>query len=164
MKSLLLLLTVAGVAAAAMVKTGAGQMLTSTTNQPRGVRNNNPLNIEQGQNWQGEIETSDTRYEAFQSPEYGFRAAARILRNYKRFYGITTVREIISRWAPSTENDTNNYINFVGQELGVTENDNLNLNDDGVLARLMLAMSVMECGRGWFSLGQAKQGAKLEYE
>ncbi|WP_342606954.1 structural protein [Vibrio tritonius] len=131
------------------------------TNAPRGVRNNNPLNIRTGNDWKGEAVGNGSAFEVFTSPEYGFRAGAITLRNYRKKYGLTTVREIISRWSPSSENDTAAYIAMVCHELNVTENQTLNLSDDTLLARLMLAMSIMENGRGWFTLAQAKQGIKL---
>lgn len=163
MQVLLIILTAASVILATYLKgTETTMTTTDNSNQPRGVRNNNPLNIEQGQNWQGEIATNDNRYEAFESPEYGFRAAARLIRNYKKFYGITTVREIVSRWAPKTENDTDSYVAFVCSEIGVPENQTLDVSNDTTLANLLLAMSVMECGRGWFTLSQAKKGVTLE--
>lgn len=131
------------------------------TNAPRGVRNNNPLNIRTGNDWKGEAVGNDSAFEVFTSPEYSFRAGAITLRNYRKKYGLTTVREIISRWSPSSENDTAAYIAMVCHELNVTENQTLNLSDDKLLARLMLAMSIMENGRGWFTLAQAKKGIKL---
>ncbi len=128
---------------------------------PRGVRNNNPLNIRTGNDWKGEVKGHSSSFEAFKSVEYGFRAAAILIRNYRKKYGLTTIREIINRWAPSNENDTDAYVNLVSSQLGVSENDELDVTDDKTLARLMLAMSVMENGRGWFTLSQAKKGVKL---
>ena len=48
----------------------------------RGLRNNNPLNIRKGNDWQGETKGSDPSFETFQSMAYGYRAAIKIL--YKK--------------------------------------------------------------------------------
>ncbi|MGY5707388.1 structural protein [Vibrio cincinnatiensis] len=130
---------------------------------PRGYRNNNPLNIRVGNDWQGEsLDKTDGEFEQFISPEYGFRAGAKVLKNYQRLYNLKTVRQIIGRWAPSNENDTSNYVNFVARELGVSPDAQINVLSDGsTLARLMLAMSVMECGRGWFTVEQSVEGVAL---
>ena len=51
--------------------------------KPRGIRNNNPLNIRKGNNWQGEISPqSDKEFEQFESMTMGVRAGMKILRNY----------------------------------------------------------------------------------
>ena len=69
---------------------------------PRGIRNNNPLNIELGDQWQGlAASQTDGRFAQFQAPEYGFRAAAKVLNTYQNKHGLTTPRQMISRWAPA---------------------------------------------------------------
>lgn len=55
--------------------------------QPRGIRNNNPGNIRWGENWQGlkkDGKERDSSFCVFESPEYGIRALAKILINYKK--------------------------------------------------------------------------------
>ena len=49
--------------------------------QPRGIRNNNPGNIEHnGTNWQGmDNPPHDGRFIRFVTPQYGIRAMARVL-------------------------------------------------------------------------------------
>jgi len=88
----------------------------------RGLRNNNPGNIERGRAaWLGmaEDQSTDPRFIVFKSPEYGIRAIARLLRNY-RASGFTTIRQIISRWAPPKENNTALYIAQAAAALGVS--------------------------------------------
>ncbi|MDB1122841.1 structural protein [Vibrio algarum] len=127
----------------------------------RGIRNNNPLNIKEGNNWQGESDTNiDPVFEEFEHPKYGFRAGAKLLRNYEKLYGLNSVRGIISKFAPSSENHTENYITFVAKELGVNSENTLNLWDDDLLARMLHAMSIMENGRH-YSLSEAKKGVEL---
>lgn len=86
----------------------------------RGIRNNNPGNIDRGKApWKGmsKDQSGDARFIVFDGPEWGIRAIARILRNY-RSYGVDTIAEIISRWAPPVENDTQSYIQAVAKAVG----------------------------------------------
>ena len=91
----------------------------------RGIRNHNPGNIDFSpeNSWLG-LDTdkpSDGRFCRFKSPEWGIRAMARILRNYQKRDGqagvggpgIDTVQEIIHRWAPPVENQTDAYVRKV---------------------------------------------------
>ena len=93
---------------------------------PRGIRNNNPGNLEWGDPWQGlkpRSQATDKRFAEFTTPAYGIRALARTLITYydkrKARDGskIDTVREIIERWAPAFENNVNAYANQVGKAL-----------------------------------------------
>lgn len=70
---------------------------------PRGVRNNNPLNIRESKGdrtqWEGEHALDlDKSFEEFSHSVYGFRAGARVLRSYSR-QGYKTLSEIIHRFA-----------------------------------------------------------------
>lgn len=89
----------------------------------RGIRNNNPGNIRlSSTTWAGQVDAShqtDPAFVQFVAPEYGIRAMARILRSYAA-RGADTVREIISTWAPPTENDTGAYIQSVASQIGVS--------------------------------------------
>lgn len=84
----------------------------------RGIRNHNPGNIRKGQNWLGSV-GDDGAFIVFSSAEYGIRALGKLLLNYERLYGLDTVESIISRYAPSIENDTGSYIDSVASGLGV---------------------------------------------
>jgi len=92
---------------------------------PRGIRNNNPGNlVRTGDAWQGmsSDQSTDARFVVFDAPVWGLRAMARVLRNYLGA-GQTTVREIVARWAPSSENDTGAYMDAVAAALGVGVDD-----------------------------------------
>lgn len=83
---------------------------------PRGYRNNNPLNIRinPANNWQGKVQNNtDGVFEQFVAMEYGYRAALKLIRNYITRDGLTTVSDIISKWAPQNENNTAGYIQRV---------------------------------------------------
>ncbi len=112
---------------------------------PRGIRNNNPGNIKRNAiAWEGmRAVQSDAEFVQFESPEYGFRAMARILRTYES-RGIVTVRDIISTYAPAEENSTANYINFVAGRLNVAPDAELDF--DAQLLDLIKAMAIFENG------------------
>ena len=96
-----------------MIDEDSGDGAKSTRKETRGIRNNNPGNIEKSKNnkWQGMAESQpDKRFITFTSPEWGIRAIARILINYKDKYDLDTVKKIISRWAPPSENNTGAYV------------------------------------------------------
>ena len=79
----------------------------------RGQRNNNPLNIRRvaGSGWKGQATLQDdSRFVRFERVEWGLRAAFCILRTYARKYHIRCIRDIVSRWAPPSENDTGHYV------------------------------------------------------
>ena len=82
---------------------------------PRGIRNNNPLNIRRnGSHWVGlRPKQTDPDFFQFQTMAWGFRAAFRILRTYWHAYGLHTVKQIITRWAPPNENATSSYVQTV---------------------------------------------------
>jgi hypothetical protein len=88
---------------------------------PRGLRNNNPGNIRRNpaNRWQGAaVPQSDNAFVQFVDMVSGVRALALVLKNYER-QGLDTVRKIISRWAPPTENDTGSYVRSISRALGV---------------------------------------------
>lgn len=81
----------------------------------RGIRNNNPANIRRGCNWKGlaKVQT-DREFCQFDSMTWGVRALLVTLRTYVVKHHLHTVREIITRWAPSSDgNNTEKYIKFV---------------------------------------------------
>ncbi|AKJ74114.1 endolysin [Salmonella phage 35] len=107
--------------------------------KPRGIRNNNPGNIEWGSPWQGLIprsEATDSRFAQFKDPASGIRAIAVTLTTYydKRKANdgskIDSVREVIERWAPAVENNVSAYAKQVAAVLAVDPNsETLNLHD-----------------------------------
>lgn len=112
------LFALAGGIAVLQRKQNKQQDTTTMTDQklPRGYRNNNPLNIRisSTNNWQGEVQNNtDGVFEQFVAMEYGYRAALKLIRNYITRDGLTTVSDIISKWAPNNENNTAGYIQRV---------------------------------------------------
>lgn len=121
----------------------------------RGIRNNNPLNIERGQPWQGlRDEQTDARFCQFVSLEYGFRAAFRILQTYfKKRPAVNTARSIVTRWAPPGENNTDAYVRFVCNRAQLEPDAPLKYQDKNRMCRLVWAMAQYECGQQ-FSFGR----------
>ena len=114
---------------------------------PRGIRNNNPLNIRIGNVWLGEVaKPTDRHFEQFISMEYGIRAGFVILRRYIRRYGRNTITEIISSWAPANENDTAAYIARVSKMSGIPADEVLRYEDKPKMIALEDAMIHVECG------------------
>ena len=131
---------------------------------PRGLRLNNPGNIRRTQDrWQGlAAEQKDPDFFTFVEAKWGYRAMMKILRNYRKKYGCTTVTDFIGRWAPSSENDTAAYIRAVCGRMGVNPTAGIDVNDKGTMCAMAAAMSFVENGReavredvdgGWEALG-----------
>ncbi|WP_122057459.1 hypothetical protein [Klebsiella pneumoniae] len=126
---------------------------------PRGVRNNNPGNLEASSSnpWIGQT-GSDGRFAKFETPEHGIRALGRNLISYQR-QGIDTVGEIINRWAPpSDNNDTAAYIKAVCAQLGVTANQPLDASNPDTLQALCAAIIKHENGTQPYSTDQLSTG------
>lgn len=120
---------------------------------PRGIRNNNPLNIRVGNNWQGERKVkTDKAFEEFESMQYGVRAGLIILRKYMSGYnGLTrkfnTVDLIIRRWAPPSENKTEDYISQVCKTSGIPRHQKFTFSQKKLVVGLVDAMIRVECGQ-----------------
>lgn len=116
--------------------------------QTRGIRNNNPMNIRKsGSTWLGKIVPShDPDFEQFDTPVDGIRAGAKILINYRRHDGLSTIAQIIGRWAPGTENNTGSYIDDVCKRCDTDSGSTYDVFDATSLAALVAAIIVHENG------------------
>lgn len=122
-------------------------------NQPRGIRNNNPLNIVRSSTpWVGKIpheKATDTKFEQFESMLYGIRAAAINMRTHvnndrKRRHRTTLVEEI-NRWCPDGTAET--YIKVVACKANVAPGLILDFSRKNEIARILWAMSYQENGK-----------------
>ncbi|WP_338619046.1 LPD38 domain-containing protein [Achromobacter sp. E1] len=127
-------------------------------NAPRGIRNNNPGNIQKGVAFAGEVEGNDPRFATFATPEDGIRATARNLLTYQRQHGLDTVQDIVNRWAPPSENDTGAYVQQVARALGVDAGERLDLSDHSTLERLTTAIIRHENGMQPYTAEQLAEG------
>ncbi len=157
----------AGVYLMSRTKTGASvaeeviEQVVSVVSQPRGIRNNNPGNIERtGTKWRGMSadQSKDSRFVVFDYPEWGIRAIARVIKTYMG-RGVNTVQGIINTWAPPSENDTAAYIAAVARKIGVTPYQPL---DAGALPGLVAAIIFHENGQQPYSADQIARGIELE--
>lgn len=128
--------------------------VTYMQNLTRGERNNNPGNIRKSAIfWRGETAGNDRGFESFDKPEDGIRAIAVLVQNYQKKYGLNTVRGIINRYAPPTENNTSAYVAAVASALDVSPDAALNLSDPDTLLALVTAIIKHENGRVIYAQG-----------
>ncbi len=85
-----------------------------------------------------------TGFMQYATPQQGLQAMAKNLLYYQDKLGKNTIRDIVSTWAPSSENDTRGYIRNVSNFMGTGPDQKLNLNDTNTMANLMSAMIRME--------------------
>jgi len=122
----------------------------------RGIRNNNPLNIRRSADrWEGTAATqTDKSFVQFKTMAYGFRAAWKVLESYWKYHHdlckAFNVRNIIARWAPPTENNTDAYIRTVLGCTGLGGNESFSQPSRGIgyerLELLVRGMAAVECG------------------
>ncbi len=131
--------------------------------EPHGIRNNNPGNLRRGSDkWQGLADPqTDPAYCTFKSPIYGIRALARTLIAYQVVHNLRTIREIIGRWAPTSENDTVMYIKAVTETTGFTPDQALDMHAYNDLKPLVLAIIKQENGQQPYTAAQVDKALVL---
>lgn len=115
------------------------------TTETRGVRNRNPGNIDYvaANQWQGQLKPDlsiEKRFARFDTPENGIRALGKLLLTYQRKHGLKTVNAIISRWAPSVENDTAAYVRAVEANTGTQPGAEIDLGRVPVMTGFVKAI------------------------
>ncbi len=126
---------------------------------PRGVRNKNPGNIDFNprNKWVGQLGIEpgpNPRFAVFDCVENGIRALGKLLLNYRGKDGmpgvgrpgIDTTLEFISRWAPSSENNTLAYAQAIAKRLGVGVRDSIDISKPQVLREAVVGIIVHENG------------------
>lgn len=116
---------------------------------PRGLRNNNPLNIvKSGIPWRGKIANgTDPTFEQFSSLAYGVRAALLNLRGYITRHYVDTPLTIIHRWSPDGEKLEASYLRAVCYKGGFKEHERIKWANKNQVCRLVWAMAYVECGQ-----------------
>lgn len=96
---------------------------------PRGIRNNNPGNIKYGSFAKelGSTGQDSSGFAQFASMKEGVNATNELLKSYAT-RGYDTIKTIISRWAPSNENDTAAYIKEVAKNSGISADKPLSIS------------------------------------
>lgn len=131
---------------------------------PRGIRNHNPGNVEHNPavKWQGlDSPADDGRFCRFQSPKWGIRAICRILIAYQDKHGINTVRGVINRWAPPSENDTGAYARHVASKVDVVPDQRINVHEARYMRPLVEAIILHENGVQPYTAAQIEAGMVL---
>ena len=121
----------------------------------RGLRNNNPLNIRRNNTkWQGLSATqTDKSNLQGKTMAYGYRAAFKTLQTYilnkydtDKDGTANELEDVIMRWAPPCENNTEVYIATVEKRSGISRHTILNRNNREQLIAVVAAMSYVENG------------------
>lgn len=126
----------------------------------RGLDNNNPGNIRLSQvRYRGEVRPSrDPEFREFESMEWGYRALFVLLDTYRIRHGINTLRGMINRWAPPSENDTPAYLRTAVRMTGFDPDTPLDTRSRATMIPVAKAISRVENGvtadagevaRGW---------------
>ena len=128
----------------------------------RGIRNNNPLNIRRtATKWKGQRpEQTDPHFVQFTAMEWGFRAAFCLLGTYADKYGLRSVEQIVSRWAPPSENISESYIAHVCRMTGFTPTMPLERCHWAVLLQPMARMRPAKCCQ-WKPYAKAKHSTNI---
>ena len=139
-------------------------MVKKTSFPPRGIRNNNPLNIRRSKTkWNGEVdrirrqvtdkqgnvsyaEEFDRTFCQFKEMKYGYRAAFKTLRTYIEKHKCDTIEKIINRWAPPCENHTLNYIHTVCMYAAMEKDAPVDFKNKSVMLNIVEGMCVAENG------------------
>ncbi|MCZ4061249.1 hypothetical protein O3W44_22220 [Pantoea sp. LMR881] len=123
----------------------------------RNFRNNNFGNIKYVGQSDATLEEANAKGEQtfakYDSPEEGMRGLANQLSSYAdgtskavNYQKLTNVRDIITQFAPASENNTENYISTLSKNLGVRDNETLDLNNPEVMTKMIRQISTIEGG------------------
>lgn len=123
---------------------------------PVGIENNNPGNIRFNKNnkWAGQ-DGQNKGFCKFSAPEYGVRAVYKIIDKKDG----KTVRQIISAYAPPSENSVDNYLKVVKRESGMNAGEVVNSKIEK--EKLVRAILIMESGKGKISENDIAKGIRL---
>lgn len=131
----------------------------------RGLRNNNPGNIRRSKTrYEGEVRPSrDREFKEFSSMAYGYRAMFVLLHSYNLRYGLNTIRSMLTRYAPPTENFTEGYIRFVARRTGIEADTPIDTRNERDMIAMVRAMSEIENGTSAI-LSEVEHGWELFIE
>ena len=114
----------------------------------RGYSNFNPGNIRQSSvAYTGEIMPSkDPSFKQFRTMALGYRAMFVLLHTYSVKYHLKTLREMIERYAPPTENNTTEYVNFVSTRTKIADIQSVDTLNQRQMVSIVTAMARIENG------------------
>lgn len=127
----------------------------------RAERNNNPGNL----NFVGQAGATleggnNARFAKFGSTAEGVSALAKQLGRYGD-RGLDTIKKIINTYAPSSENNTQAYVDALSKRLGISGDQKLDLKDAGTLSNLIKGISRHESGSDYLSDSDLMTGLSM---
>lgn len=133
----------------------------TSRNAPRGIRNNNPGNL----NFAGQAGATkeggpNGRFAVFGNMQEGVAALVRQIGLYVK-RGRNTIRKILEVYAPAFENNTGAYINAVAKALGIGADDPLDTDNASQVMGLVRAIANHENGKGHVSDADIAGGYQL---
>ncbi|EPQ1031649.1 hypothetical protein ORA46_000266 [Enterobacter asburiae] len=129
---------------------------------PRGIRNNNPGNLNYVGQTGATMEGGEGgRFAVFESMQHGVAALYKQLQLYfKR--GINTLSSIVKTYAPASDNNNvDAYISALTKATGKGANEVLDSGDTATMARLMKGIVDHENGKGYISSSDIMGGIQL---
>lgn len=134
-----------------------------TKELPRPARLNNPGDLDNDgkTTWLGQMASPDPRFLKFESPAYGFRALAKVLLTYVRNDNCKTVRQIVTRFAPPSENNTQAYIEDVCTRCMEHPDDTVDITSYRVMYNLCRAIAAHEGGMIYFTPQHINDGLAM---
>lgn len=129
----------------------------------RGIRNHNPGNIRKSsEKWQGLAERQpDSEFATFIAPEWGIRALARVLITYQDKHHLTTLSQILTRYAPAVENNLSAYVDHVSKLTTFRPSARLDLHTYADLRPLVEAIIRHENGEQPYDSALIDRGLEL---
>lgn len=91
---------------------------------------------------------------------YGYRAMFVLLDTYRSRYGLTTIRQMLNRYAPPEENFTEGYVRFVADYSGVMPDEAVDTRAEMDMIPIVAAMSKIENGVA-ANLADVEEGWRL---
>ena len=89
---------------------------------------------------------TDGEFRQFESMEWGYRAMFVLLYTYAVKYDCSTLRQMIERYAPPSENHTENYIRRVAYATHLSPEEIIFTKDGATMTAVVAAMSEVENG------------------
>ena len=77
---------------------------------------------------------------------YGYRAMFVLLDSYRSRYGLCTIRQMLNRYAPPSENFTEGYVRIVSTLTGIAPDEIVNTRAARDMIPIVSAMSRVENG------------------
>lgn len=135
---------------------------TNPSGKTRADRNFNPLNLKTN----GNAGKDSGGFAKYTDEDSGWEAARRQLSMYYTRDRLNTVRGLVNKWAPPSENDTEAYIAEISKRMGVGANEKIDLSDPSVLGELSAYMARHEGYSNWkrgLDYGNASKSSAAGY-